>query len=209
MPLPTKMKIENSTKKNHLKSSPLKLIWPIGTRLWWNGPCVAPFQNYIRWPPPANQDIFLSFDTTWRIFKYILHELCFWFDTEYCKNKYLHLLQLVQHLYMLFAVWFLPCWILLNTALRPLDLWFGSLVHFKVHYQKSQSKMLWVILCAYLLIGFLQKLITSICPILLIHEHKQNISSYNTLSKITKTTVKKLISSSVKENLKTKVKNEL
>jgi hypothetical protein len=112
MPLPTKMKIENSTKKNHLKSSPLKLIWPIGTRLWWNGPCVAPFQNYIRWPPPANQDIFLSFDTTWRIFKYILHELCFWFDTEYCKNKYLHLLQLVQHLYMLFAVWFLPCWIL-------------------------------------------------------------------------------------------------
>jgi hypothetical protein len=25
------------TKKNHLKSSPLKLTWPIGTRLWWNG----------------------------------------------------------------------------------------------------------------------------------------------------------------------------
>jgi hypothetical protein len=24
-----------------------------------------------------NQDIFLPFDTTWRIFKYILHELCF------------------------------------------------------------------------------------------------------------------------------------
>jgi hypothetical protein len=62
--------------------------------------------------PPANQDIFLPFDTTWRIFKYILHELCFWFDTEYYKNKYVHLLQLVQHLYMLFAVWFLPCWIL-------------------------------------------------------------------------------------------------
>jgi hypothetical protein len=40
----------------------------------------------------------------------------------------------------------------LNTALRPLDLWFGWLVHFKVHYQKSQSKMFWVILCAYLLI---------------------------------------------------------
>jgi hypothetical protein len=52
----------------------------------------------------------------------------------------------------------------LNTALRPLDLWFGWFVHFKVHYQKSQSKMFWVILCAYLLIGFLQKLITSICP---------------------------------------------
>jgi hypothetical protein len=29
----------------------------------------------------------------------------------------------------------------LNIALRPLDLWFGWLVHFKVHYQKSQSKM--------------------------------------------------------------------
>jgi hypothetical protein len=40
----------------------------------------------------------------------------------------------------------------------------GWLVHFKVHYQKSQSKMIWVILCAYLLIGFLQKFITSICP---------------------------------------------
>jgi hypothetical protein len=54
----------------------------------------------------------------------------------------------------------------LNTALRPLDLWFGWLIHFKVHYQKSQYKMFWVILhvCAYLLIGFLQKLITSICP---------------------------------------------
>jgi hypothetical protein len=40
----------------------------------------------------------------------------------------------------------------------------GWLVHFKVHYQKSQSKIFWVILCAYLLIAFLQKLITSICP---------------------------------------------
>ncbi len=46
---PPLLKIENSTKKNHLKSSPLKLTWPIGIRLWWNGPCVAPFQNYIRW----------------------------------------------------------------------------------------------------------------------------------------------------------------
>ena len=36
----------------------------------------------------------------------------------------------------------------LNTALRPRDLWFGWLVHFKVHYQKSQCKMFWVILCA-------------------------------------------------------------
>jgi hypothetical protein len=43
----------------------------------------------------------LGDDATWRIFKYILHELYFWFDTEYCKNKYLRLLQLVQHLYML------------------------------------------------------------------------------------------------------------
>jgi hypothetical protein len=31
----------------------------------------------------------------------------------------------------------------LNTASRPLDLWFGWLVHFKVHYQKSQCKMFW------------------------------------------------------------------
>jgi hypothetical protein len=37
-------------KKNHLKSSPLKLTWPIRTRLCWNGPWVAPFQNHIRWP---------------------------------------------------------------------------------------------------------------------------------------------------------------
>jgi hypothetical protein len=38
----------NSERGNHLRSSPLKLTWPIGTRLWWNGPCVAPFQNHIR-----------------------------------------------------------------------------------------------------------------------------------------------------------------
>jgi hypothetical protein len=37
-------------KKNHLKSSPLKLTWPIGSILWWNGPCVALFQNHIRCP---------------------------------------------------------------------------------------------------------------------------------------------------------------
>jgi hypothetical protein len=37
----------------------------------------------------------------------------------------------------------------LNTALRPLDLWFGWLVHFKVHYQKSQSKMFWVFYCCF------------------------------------------------------------
>jgi hypothetical protein len=29
----------------------------------------------------------------------------------------------------------------LNTALRSVDLWFGWLVHFKVYYEKSQSKM--------------------------------------------------------------------
>jgi hypothetical protein len=63
----------------------------------------------------------------------------------------------------------------LNTALRPLDLWFGWLVHFKVHYQISQSKMFWVILCAYLLIGFLQKLITSICSI----QHGRNHTANN------------------------------
>ena len=64
-------------KKNHLKSS-LKLIWTIGTRLWWNGPCVALLvsESYPM-TPPANQDIFLPFDTTWIIFEYILHELCF------------------------------------------------------------------------------------------------------------------------------------
>jgi hypothetical protein len=125
--------------KNHLKSSPLKLTWPIGTRLWWNGSCVAPFQNHIRWPPPANQDIFLPFDTTWIIFKYILHELCFWFVTEYCKNKYLHALVAARPTF----IYVVRCVVstVLNTALRPLVLWFGWLVHFKVHYQKSQSKM--------------------------------------------------------------------
>jgi hypothetical protein len=82
IPLPTNMAViaENRKfdKKNHLKSSPLKLIWPIGTRLWWNGPCVAPLvsESYPM-TPPANQDIFLPFETTWIIFKYILHELCF------------------------------------------------------------------------------------------------------------------------------------
>lgn len=61
------------------------------------------------------------------------------------------------------VVSFLPCWIL------HCDLWtcslagwkglvFMTFLQFKVHYQKSQSKMLWVILCAYLLIAFLQKL---------------------------------------------------
>jgi hypothetical protein len=48
---------------------------------------VAPFQSHIRWPRLPTKIFFFPFDTTWRIFKCILHELCFWFDTEYCKNK--------------------------------------------------------------------------------------------------------------------------
>jgi hypothetical protein len=43
IPLLTKMAAiaENRKfdKKNHLTSSPLRLTWPIGTRLLWNGPC--------------------------------------------------------------------------------------------------------------------------------------------------------------------------
>jgi hypothetical protein len=82
IPLPNNMAAitENRKfdKKNHLKSSPLKLICPIGTRRWWNGPCVAPLvSKSYPMTPHANQDSFLPFDTTWIIFKYILHELCF------------------------------------------------------------------------------------------------------------------------------------
>lgn len=109
---PPLLKIENSTKKKSFKifSSETNLANWDQTLVEWS--LCGPLSESYPMTPPANQDIFLPFDTTWIIFKYILHELCFWFVTEYCKNKYLHLLQLVQHLYMLFAVWFLPCWIL-------------------------------------------------------------------------------------------------
>ena len=29
---------------------------PIATKLWWNGPWMAPFQNCVRWIPTSNQD---------------------------------------------------------------------------------------------------------------------------------------------------------
>jgi hypothetical protein len=41
--------------------------------------------------PPANQDIFLSFDTTWRIFKYKLgHPVSRWTDRsdEFLQETY-------------------------------------------------------------------------------------------------------------------------
>jgi hypothetical protein len=158
IPLPTKMAAiaekRKFDKKNHFKSSPLKLTWPIRTRLWWNDPWVAPFQNHIRWPrlpteiclsplnlPGEFLNIFYmnyAFDLTKNIAKTNIYtccsssniciccSLCGFYRVEYC------------------------------IAASGL----GWLFHFKVHFQKSQSKMFWVILCAYLLIAFLQKRLT-------------------------------------------------
>jgi hypothetical protein len=44
---PPLLKIENSA-KNQIKIFSSKTTWPFGTKLWWNGPYVVPFQNYIR-----------------------------------------------------------------------------------------------------------------------------------------------------------------
>jgi hypothetical protein len=129
IPLPTKMAAiaENRKfdKKNHLKSSPLKLTWPIGIRLWWNGPCVAHFQNYIRWPRLPNKICFspltlpgeflnifymnYAFDLTQIIAKTNIYTSCSSSNICICCSL---------------------CGFL----------WFGWLVHFKVHYEKSQKQ---------------------------------------------------------------------
>ena len=154
---PPLLRIENSTKKNHLKSFPLKLTWPIGTRLSWNGPGVAPFQNHIRWPRLPTKICFSPLTLPGEYFTWIM--LLIWHRI------------LQNQIFTLVAarptfVYVVRCVVstVLNTALGPLDLWFGWLVHFKVHYQKSQSKMFWVILCAYILIKD-EILLTLSCPI--------------------------------------------
>ena len=89
---PPLLKIENSTKKNHLRSSPLKLTWPIGTRLWWNGPCVAPLSESY----PNIFYMYYAFDLTQNIAKTNIYaccsssniciccSLCGFYRVEYC-----------------------------------------------------------------------------------------------------------------------------
>jgi hypothetical protein len=81
IPLPTKMAAIAVNRKFDKKKS-FKIFSSETNLANWDQTLVewslcGPLSESYPMTPPANQDIFLPFDTTWRIFKYILHELCF------------------------------------------------------------------------------------------------------------------------------------
>ena len=49
----------------HILINSSEATWQIWTKLWWNGPLLVPFQNYVRWPqPPTKKSAILKIENS-------------------------------------------------------------------------------------------------------------------------------------------------